>query len=42
MQKNLDAETLRDGLAQMKYRGAFTLPKFQLELDVTMPLRLTI
>lgn len=34
---NLDPATLRDGLAQMKYiRGAFSLPKFQLELEVSM------
>lgn len=34
---NLDAATLLDGLAQMKFgRGYFSLPKFRLELEVSM------
>jgi serpin B len=34
---NLDAETLLDGLAQMKFdSGVFRLPKFQLELEASM------
>lgn len=34
---NLDAETLLDGLAQMKFdQGVFRLPKFQLELEASM------